>query len=127
MFSGEKKDRAKEIWIVDSAPKVISKLEKAVSELDKFMESQGLASNPEQVANLKGDTARGQFIKLFKEVQRLKTQLDQYTDLTPENKKSISKVIPPDRLQAFRGVYLDTAQRLKDDCSTFDFRWRSTE
>ena len=49
------------------------------------MASRGLPCAPEQVANLKGDEARGQFINLFKEVQRLKTQLDQYTDLTPEN------------------------------------------
>ena len=33
---------------------------------------------------LKAMTARGQFINLFKEVQRLKTQLDQYTDLSAE-------------------------------------------
>jgi type I restriction enzyme R subunit len=78
------------------------------------MQSQGLPSAPEQVANLKGDEARSQFINLFKEVQRLKTQLDQYTDLTPENTESIAQVIPPNQLQAFRGVYLETAQRLKD-------------
>ena len=44
------------------------------------MTSQGLTSSPEEVANLKGDEARSQFINLFKEIQRLKTQLDQYTD-----------------------------------------------
>ncbi len=113
LFSGEKADRAKEIWLVDPAPAVIGKLEKAVAALDKFMTSQGLALAPEQVANLKGDEARGQFINLFKEVQRLKTQLDQYTDLTPDNAASIEKVIPDDQLRAFRGVYLETAQRLK--------------
>ena len=47
------------------------------------MKSQGLAGKPEDVANLKGDDARVAFIKHFKEVQRLQTQLDQYTDLTP--------------------------------------------
>ncbi|MFI0399807.1 MAG: type I restriction endonuclease subunit R [Thiolinea sp.] len=113
LFSGEQKDHAKEIWLVDSATAVIGKLENAVANLDKFMASQGLESAPEQVANLKGDEARSQFINLFKEVQRLKTQLDQYTDLTPENAESIEQVIPEDQLRAFRGVYLDTAQRLK--------------
>lgn len=114
LFSGEKADRAKEIWLVDKAPVVIGKLENAVKKLDAFMHSQGLESVPQEVANLKGDAARGQFIKLFKEVQRLKTQLDQYTDLTPENAASISRVIPQEQLQAFRGVYLETAQRLKE-------------
>ncbi len=114
LFSGEQADRACEIWLVDSAPVVINKLESAVKKLGEFMQSQGLASAPEEVANLKGDAARGQFINLFKEVQRLKTQLDQYTDLTDENALSIEQVIPSEQLQAFRGVYLETAQRLKE-------------
>ncbi|MFZ4615804.1 MAG: type I restriction endonuclease subunit R [Rectinemataceae bacterium] len=113
LFSGEKTDRAKEIWLVDPAPVVIGKLEGAVAALDKFMTSQGLACAPEEVANLKGDDARGQFINLFKEVQRLKTQLDQYTDIGPEDSQKIEAVLPADQLWGFRGVYLETAQRLK--------------
>ena len=68
---------------------------------------------PEEVPNLKGDAARIIFIERFKDVQRIKTQLDQYTDLTEENKAAIEQVLPQEQLQAFRGVYLDTAQRLK--------------
>jgi len=109
MFSGENTAHPKEVWLVDAAPAVIGKFDQAVTTLDKFMASQGLDTAPEQVANLKGDEARSQFINLFKEVQRLKTQLDQYTDLTPENASSIEQVIPDDQLRAFRGVYLDTA------------------
>ena len=37
LFSGEKIDRAKEIWLVDPAPAVIIKFEKAIAALDKFM------------------------------------------------------------------------------------------
>ena len=113
LFSGDKADRAKQIWLVDPAPVVIDKLEQAVTALDTFMTSQGLACAPEEVANLKGDEARSRFITLFKEVQRLKTQLDQYTDLSEDNAASIERVIQQDELQAFRGVYLETAQRLK--------------
>ena len=65
LFSGQSIDRAKEIWLVDPAPVVIGKLEKAIINLDKFMESQGLACAPEQVANLKGDNARAEFINHF--------------------------------------------------------------
>jgi type I restriction enzyme R subunit len=54
-----------------------------------------------------------QFIKNFKEVQRLKTQLDQYTDLTADNKAAIEHILPAEQLQGFRGAYLETAQRLK--------------
>jgi type I restriction enzyme R subunit len=114
LFSGKKGDKPeKEIWLVDSAPVVIEKLEDAVDALNKFMTSQGLDCSPEEVSNLKGDAARGTFINLFKDVQRLKTQLDQYTDLTPENEKAIEEVLPAEQLWGFRGVYLETAQRLK--------------
>jgi len=114
LFSGEKVDRAREIWLVDKAPKVIEKLQTAVKKLDDFMKSQGLTCKPEAVPNLKGDDARSAFINHFKEVQRLKTQLDQYTDLTEENRKTIEQVLPKEELNAFRGVYLETAQRLKE-------------
>jgi type I restriction enzyme R subunit len=114
LFSGEQNERAKEIWLVDPAPAVIAKLDTAVKNLGEFMRSQGLESAPEEVPNLKGDAARAQFINQFKEVQRLKTQLDQYTDLTEENATTIEQIIPQEQLQAYRGVYLETAQRLRE-------------
>ena len=114
LFSGETTKPAKEIWLVDKAPVVIDKLQTAMKKLGDFMESQGLNNTPEAVPNLKGDAARSQFINLFKEVQRLKTQLDQYTDLTEENSQTIEQVLPKEQLQGFKGVYLETAQRLKE-------------
>ncbi|MCL6332081.1 type I restriction endonuclease subunit R [Pectobacterium carotovorum subsp. carotovorum] len=118
LFSGQASKPAKEIWLVDKAPVVIDKLQTAVQALDTFMQSQGLENKPEAVANLKGDAARAQFINLFKEVQRLNTQLDQYTDLTPDNKASIEQILSKDLLQGFKGVYIDTAQRLKEKLDT---------
>lgn len=114
LFSGEAAaEKAREIWLVDKAPVVIQKLETAVQKLNTFMKSQGLDCAPEAVPNLKGDAARVAFIEYFKEVQRLKTQLDQYTDLTDENRSTIEKVLPRDNLLGFRGAYLETAQRLR--------------
>jgi type I restriction enzyme R subunit len=114
LFSGENATQQdREIWLVDKAPVVIDKLDAAVQKLADFMQTQGLACAPEAVPQLKGDDARAAFIKAFKEVQRLKTQLDQYTDLTPDNAAAIEAILPREDLQAFRGVYLDTAQRLK--------------
>lgn len=114
LFSGEKSGpQAREIWLVDKAPVVIQKLEAAVQKLDAFMQSQGLATAPEAVPNLKGDEARAAFINHFKEVQRLKTQLDQYTDLTDDNAAAIEHILPKENLLGFRGAYLETAQRLK--------------
>ena len=114
LFSGKDNDRAREIWLVDPAPKVIEKYDTAVNNLETFMKSQGLECKPEDVSNLKGDEARVGFIKQFKEVQRLKTQLDQYTDLSDEQVSSVKEKMPEDQLRGFRGVYLETAQRLKD-------------
>jgi type I restriction enzyme, R subunit len=114
LFSGEAAaEKAREIWLVDKAPVVIKKLETAVQKLDAFMNSQGLDCAPEEVPNLKGDAARAAFVEHFKEVQRLKTQLDQYTDLTDESRNAIEEVLPRDNLLGFRGAYLETAQRLR--------------
>jgi type I site-specific restriction-modification system R (restriction) subunit len=115
LFSGEKtSQQAREIWLVDKAPVVIQKLETAVQKLDGFLKSQGLDCAPQAVPNLKGDDARAAFINHFKEVQRLKTQLDQYTDLTPENAAAIEQILPKENLLGFRGAYLETAQRLRE-------------
>ena len=113
MFSGLSQEKAREIWLVDQAPVVIKKLDEAVKNLATFLESQGLENKPEDIPSLKGDAARSQFINLFKEVQRLKTQLDQYTDLNEEQKQTIEQVLPQEQLQGFKGMYIETAQRLK--------------
>jgi type I restriction enzyme R subunit len=120
LFSGEHEDRSKEIWLVDPAPTVIEKLYEAVHQLDDFMKSQGLTSAPEDVHQLKGDAARAQFIKTFKEVQRLKTQLDQYTDLEPEQKAAIETTLPTDTHRAFKSAYIETARKLKKERETGD-------
>ena len=114
LFSGAQTDQAREIWLVDKAPVVIDNFKQAGADLGEFMRSQGLEATPDQVNNLMGDDARAQFIKRFKEVQRLQTELDQYTDLTDEQRAQIGQVLPKDDLRAFRGAYLDTAQRLKE-------------
>jgi type I restriction enzyme R subunit len=113
MFSGASKEKARKIWLVDRAPVVIEKLQSAVQGLDAFMQSQGLSGRPEDVPKLRGDAARSGFINRFKEVQRLQTQLEQYTDLTEEQRQAIRQILPEDELNAFRGVYLTTAQRLR--------------
>ena len=113
LFSGARADQAREIWLVDAAPVVIEKLKTARDSLDAFMASQGLSGQPDDIANLKGDAARAAFVQHFKQVQKLKTQLDQYTDLTPEQAQQIDQVLPRDEHTALRGAYLETAQRLR--------------
>lgn len=113
LFSGEDGERAKEIWMVDPAPVVIEKYQKAVEALGVFMQGQNLVCEPQEVYNLKGDIARIEFIKNFKEVQRLKTQLDQYTDLDEKEVQTIEAILPKDTLLEFRSSYIETAKSLQ--------------
>jgi len=113
LFSGEHAERSIKIWLVDPAPAVIEKYQKAVEAMDYFMTDQGVVAEPQGVYNLKGDNARIQFINKFKEVQRLKTQLDQYTDLDESQREAIEAILPEDDLVSLRSSYLATAQRLK--------------
>lgn len=113
LFSGKDQDRAREIWLVDPAPKVVEKFQQAVKQLESFMQSRWLACEPSQVLNLKGDTAKAEFIDHFKEVQKLKTQLEQYTDLDDQSKQHIEQTLSTDTLRGFKAVYLDTALELK--------------
>ena len=113
LFSGVAKEHAKEIWLVDPATLVIEKYQQAVEKLQTFMQNKGLDCDPSEVLNLKGDTARAEFINHFKEVQKLKTQLEQYTELTYEQQQSVEQTLPTQTLRAFKGVYLEMAQDLK--------------
>ncbi len=113
LFSGKDKDRAREIWLVDPAPTVVEKYQEAVGNLEKFMTDNGLTCEPSQVVNLKGDTAKAAFITHFKEVQKFKTQLEQYTDLDEESKATIEASLPTDTLRGFKAMYLDTALLLR--------------
>lgn len=126
LFSGEKNgDVARQVWLVEPAEVIIQKYCKAVNDLRNFMHLQNLEFKPEEVANLKGDDAKAGFINYFKEVQRYKTQLDQYTDLVKvdHNEDPWMASEPAatttygfysdDELRAFRGAYLDVAKQLK--------------
>ena len=113
LFSGAAIDRAREIWLVDPAPKVVEQYQAAVGKLENFMVVKGLPCEPSQVVNLKGDTAKAEFINHFKEVQKLKTQLEQYTDLDDQSKQVIEQKLPIDTLRSFKAAYLDTALELK--------------
>lgn len=114
LFSGEDGGKAKEIWMVDPAPVVIDQYQKAVEALDDFMKEHNLVNEPQEVYNLRGDAAKIAFIKKFKEVQRLKTQLDQYTDLDEQQKATIETILPKNKVQEFRSSYLETAKQLRE-------------
>jgi type I restriction enzyme, R subunit len=114
LFSGEDKGKAREIWLVDPAPVMIDKYKEAVEKLGVFMQEHNLVNEPQEVYNLKGDAARIAFVKNFKEVQRLKTQLDQYTDIDEKQKAKIEAILPEESLQEFRSSYIETSKQLRE-------------
>ena len=78
------------------------------------MRQNNLAYEPQEVYNLKGDTSRIAFVKNFKEVQRLKTQLDQYTDLNEEQQTQIEEILPENTFRSFKSSYIETAKQFRE-------------
>lgn len=121
LFSGEKGESARQIWLVEPASVIKTKYKEAISKLKDFMSDNNLEFKASEVANLKGDAAKAGFINCFKEVQRFWTQLSQYTDLveyTTDESPVLSDPVSgygftDDDLKSFRGAYLDLANSLK--------------
>lgn len=121
LFSGEKADTARQVWLVEPAENINKKYKKAISDLRNFMSIHNLEFKASEVANLRGDEAKAGFINYFKEVQRYKTQLSQYTDFVNVDEINSQIVSEPqvgygftdEDLLAFRGAYLDLAYNLK--------------
>ena len=114
LFSGVKPEKAREIWLVEPAEKVIERLGEKVRHLKTVMELHGVEPKPEQVVNLQGDEARIEFVQAFKEVQRELTRLEQYTDLSEEDRERIESILPEEERLAFRSAYLETAKKLEE-------------
>lgn len=120
LFSGEKDERARQVWLVEPASEIIRKYNHSVNTLRNFMAMYNLEFKAEEVAKLRGDDAKAGFINCFKEVQRYKTQLNQYTDLKFDDDISLDYAYEPlapygfsdNDLCAFRGAYLELARNL---------------
>ena len=118
LFSGEKSpEQARQVWLVEPAESINKKYKKAIADLKNFMNLHNLEFKASEVANLRGDEAKAGFINYFKEIQRYKTQLNQYTDLIQTdvyNLQGVSEAqvgygLTDEDLLAFRGAYLDLA------------------
>lgn len=112
MFSGDGNKVVREIWLVEPAAKILDDFKSSVKELKCLMNWQDEIKT-DDVLNLATDNDKATFINAFKEVQRLKTQLSQYTDLTEEQKQDIEQLVSEKDMELLRGVYLDTARDMK--------------
>ncbi len=115
LFSGlDNAEKSKEIWIVEDYSKVKEKYINAVNKLKKLFDDSGIKFDASEVYNLHGNTARSDFIECFKEVQKIKTTLDQYVEVDDNEKEMLNDILPEQDLQSFRGAYLEIAQTLKE-------------
>ena len=129
LFSGEDTEGKRTIWLVEPKEEVIKQYKEAVGDLEDFMHSQQLTLTPDDVYNISGNVAKCQFINDFKLVQKLKTKLDQYTDITDDEQQEIEDILPEDQILGFKVAYLETAKEIKfnnqhangDDSQTDDY------
>jgi type I restriction enzyme R subunit len=113
LFSGEEAEGKRTIWLVEPKEEVIKQYKEAVGDLEDFMHSQQLDLTPDDVYNICGNEAKCQFINDFKLVQKLKTKLDQYTDITDDEQQEIEDILTEDQILGFKVAYLETAKEIK--------------
>ena len=115
LFSGYDRNKSKEFWLVKPAEEVVEKYKEAIAHLETTMNSMGLDCSPAEVINIPLGENTTDFIKSFKEVQRLALQLDQYVDLPEELQTEIGSAMAEDTLQQFRTAYIDLARRARQN------------
>ena len=114
LFSGQTNGKdPREIWLVEPAPVMLEKYAQAVTALTTFLTQHDLAPAPAEVGKLRSDFDKTQFVEAFKEVQQLRTKLDQYTDLTPDQQQQLEAPLSLGDLRGFRGQYLELANELR--------------
>ena len=119
LFSGvESNDDIKNIWLVEPYNKVIDEFEKSVKQLEDYIKSHNLEFHPSSVANLKGDEAKIEFINLFRNIQYIKTKLNQYTEIPEDMLEKINNIMPEDDLRGFRSEYLEAAQEMQEKANS---------
>ena len=115
LFSGAKADRAREIWLVDKAPVVIEKLQAGRRRTRRLHEVAGPRSQARsRCTNLKGDDARAASSSTSRKSSGSRPSSTSTPTSPTSSGEQIEQVLPKDDLRAFRGVYLETAQRLKE-------------
>ena len=118
LFSGFDRNKGKEYWLVEPVESVVEKYQAAIKVLEATMNGMGLDCRPEEVINIPQGENTTEFIKDFKEVQRIALKLSQYVDMPEELKAAVESAMPEDTLQQFRTAYLDLACRRRNENGT---------
>jgi type I restriction enzyme R subunit len=72
LFSGEKADSARQVWLVEPAESINKKYKKAISDLRNFMSIHNLEFKASEVANLRGDEAKAGLLITLKRYKDIK-------------------------------------------------------
>ena len=118
LFSGFDRNKGKEYWLVEPVESVVEKYQAAIKVLEATMNGMGLDCRPEEVINIPQGENTTEFIKDFKEVQRIALKLGQYVDMPEELKAAVESAMPEDTMQQFRTAYLDLARRRRNEKGT---------
>lgn len=113
LFSGQTEESAGSIWLVPPVAEIIDDLAKANNNLESALDLYNVEPTPNGVDQLKGDTAKVLFVQKFKEVQRLVTQIKQYTDITPEEEAKVDAILPKQHYEGYRSRYLEMARQFR--------------
>ncbi|QCE34915.1 type I restriction endonuclease subunit R [Acetobacteraceae bacterium] len=105
----------KQVWFVLKADKKIERLKEQMDTLREFMQDQGLELTPSEVSNLHGNEARAEFVRQYGEIKQTQKDLEQYTDLTPEQKKTIEDILPKEDILGFDQKYQEIGLKLVEE------------
>lgn len=116
LFSGEKIEVAREIWIVDPPAKVIEELSEINECRNRFFKERGLdpaaSDSPYQ---LKGNDEIREYLEIEKERIKKRYEIEQYIDITTEEKAEADAILSMDVINSVKRVYLETAKRIIKD------------
>ncbi len=120
--------KAREIWLVDKAPVVIDKLNAAKAELGQVHEVAG----PRRASRKTWPTSRATTpappsSSISRKCSGSRPSSTNTPTSPPSKSRTIQTILPKDELNAFRGVYLETAQRLRAAAEQAGSSRRTTE
>ena len=119
LFSGAKVEQAREIWLVDKAPVVIDKLKDASDRARQLHEVAGpRPASPKTWPTSRATTPAPPSSSTSRKCSGSRPSSTNTPTSPPEQEQTIQTILPQDDLNAFRGQYLETAQRLRDAAAT---------
>ena len=115
LFSGAKADQAREIWLVDKAPVGHREAQDRRRRPRRLHEVAGpRPASPRTWPTSRATTPAPRSSSSSRKCSGSRPSSTSTPTSPTSRKQTIEQILPKDELNAFRGVYLETAQRLKE-------------